>query len=419
MFIGTCFAQKPNISGVYQGFANCIGGRSEGVTIKIIHNPDNSLNIVFSTGSIGWYARDDNVAIRSTFRGLSENIILESPKLFNKLIINASDYKNSLKARFDSKCQEFYLERNSLLTKTLNSEIKKERELSKKNSEKTPVNINLNNLSGFWIMEREMRDDYRIIVENNNAWIQKTGSHGFLISLKPERVQPHDYNREMIVFRLDANQSGNAEFNKIGVVYYPERSSSSSILEHIDLFLQSWDGEWSSRSELRRPVVPSAETRVSGKEAFVYQDWQQRLYGENFQVNENEAHKRLKQTINELNKISGWRCLAQTDSLVAPGKVSTVVSEENGINRLYLIYSPSGNSSLIYETVPPKFTGLIVGSQYDYPLFLTFHRDFFKKNTIISLSLKPAITNPSSKEVPVTIYIFGRTPGDYGTGCRY
>lgn len=419
LLVGTCFAQKPNISGVYQGAVNCTGLRHEGVTLKIIHNPDNSLNVIFSTGSIGWYAEDYNVGIRSTFAGLSEDIILESPKLFNKLIINTSDYKKRLRARFDRRCQEFYLERNSILTKTLNSEIKKERKLSEKNKGKTPVNTSLNDLSGFWIMENGSRDDYRLIVEKNSAWIQKTGPNGFLISLKPESVQPHDYNREMVVFRLDENQVGNAEFNKIGVVYYPERASSSSILEHIDLFLQSWDGKWSSRSELRRPVVPLGETRVAGSEAFLYQDWQQRSNGENLQVNEGETYKRLKQTISELNKKSGWRCLAQTNSTVAPGKVSRIVSEENGINRMYLIYSPYGNSGLIYEVAPPKFAGLVDGSQYDYPLFFSFHRDFFKKDTVISLSLKPAITNPSSKEVPVTIYIFGRTPGDYGTGCSY
>lgn len=416
-------AETVDITGVYEGTNTC-GRSSSTLTVKIIHNPDNSVRVILSSASAGYTygRRGDGVGMRGSFQGLGNDMVFQSPKLWNKLVVNAAEYKKRLRVRLDERCGDIYLERNSELSKRLISDVKKERKETAKAIGKNPPGADISYLNGFWIMYDKGREDYRLIFENQGAWIQKTGSDGYYLALTPEIVEPKTVEDAKIIFRPASYEHRNVDFEKVSVVYKPARSSFYSPFENIQMSLLTLDGEWSPKVELRRPTTPEAgSVRVAGIEAFVYQDWQQRKYDGYYLVKDDEARKRLRQTIDALYENGGWRCLAQHTSLVSPGRVTNVAFGEGGVNRLYLIYSPYGNSGLIYETIPPKHYGVVEPTQYDYPLFMSSHRDLFQADTRFSFSLQPSFSKPflSSQEIPVTLFIFGRTFGDYGTGCEY
>lgn len=412
-------ADDLNITGLYEGSYAC-GGRSYQVSVRIVHQVDNSLRVVLSVSPDDYQLmrQSEPLGITGVFKSLETDIVLENRNLLNRLIINAAKYKKHIIVKLNDRCGVSELQRNTNVSKEMLEQIKKERkEISKARGQ--TANLDLRHLNGFW-MSKGGNADYRLVFENNNVSIQKMGMDGFMIPLAPMMVE-QNVPEAKTIFR-PAVAGNNIDFDRLGIIYKPATNSIYQPIELIELYFLTLGGKWSRKLELNRPTIPNTgPQRVFGDEAFVYQDWQHREHDGFYLVKDSLAEQRLRRTIDALYERGGWRCLAQSSTLVSPGRVAGLSFRESGTNTLYLIYSPYGNAGLLYTPVPTKYIGRVEGTSFDYPVFLTTDQVFPTVTTRFYFSLQPSFANPlfSSQEIPVTLFILGRTFGDYGTGCEY
>ncbi len=276
-------------------------------------------------------------------------------------------------------------------------------------------------LNGVWFGTRAARlsrtEDYCLIVENDKAWLQVMTDKTYVLSLAPEK-----HGQESMTFRVNSHDSQRMGFDKIQIAF---SDTARTRRERLLLVLLSQNARMGSTIILDRPVLLPSLPRMFRENApsrpFFYQDWQEREGSDSYSADAGEARKRLRKMISQLQADGGWRCLAQIHRSVRDKNPTKIVSEESAVNRLYLIYSPSGNSRLIYRlsSKPPMYAKP-EGRKYDYPFFISTPSGFFAGASEILLSLQPSPVDPiSSQEVPVTIFIFGSTIGDYGDGCSY
>lgn len=281
--------------------------------------------------------------------------------------------------------------------------------------------IDIRQLNGIWEGGRALRfnrtEDYRLIIEKNLAWLQILGEQNSLIPLSPARRE-----KEGLLFRLPDRNNHYLEFDAIRLMLADPSNSQSINWLILHFLLQN--KPIGSGIMMVRPEIPVSHSfRVfrekSSAPTFLYQDWQGRRMGSPSTADETEARNRLKQTLTKLRETGGWRCLAQVTRSVRDTRKIKIISGEQGINRLYLLYSPFANRQLAYglASTPPAYA-IVEGQTYDYPIFQSVHRTYFQSNTEIVFSLLPSLTTPLGKrEVTITVFILGRSPGDYGTGC--
>jgi hypothetical protein len=145
--------------------------------------------------------------------------------------------------------------------------------------------------------------------------------------------------------------------------------------------------------------------------AFAYDDWRARG-----SAGPADSVARLERMFGQLDGLGKWNCLAQQSLTLQPGKTATFKATEP-MNRLYVIYSPQAVPGLTYGVASqPPIMGLLRGRTYDYPLVLTNHSTFFASNTTLSFYVRPVAGAPTGP-VPLTVFIFGNSMGDYGNGC--
>lgn len=423
MCVWTCSAQDLGATGVYTGTFRC-DDQDLSYKLELINHPDDSVSATFYEFPSRTKMKDPVrvLEMKGAFqRRLSIELELSrvvsggpAPRWMDEMSIHfVGGIRVFFRKRSGSGCHELTLMPDAKLSSKFISEERKRRQKQDKAIAANPALADLSSFEGFWI-GRSGREHFRLIAEKKDLWLQDLRTND-LFSLKAEKSE-----NGILTFGLSYSTSRSPEFSKMMLAY--KRAGDLSPSEHIEMHLLGTNGRLSSRMELERPKeIAGSTARLSGRDAFIYKDWQDKSHDGYYLVNETQSNARLKQTIDKLYENNGWGCLAQQTVLVRPGAERVVRFEENGINRRYLIYSPFGNASLIYDPVPAKTFGYLDAKTYDYPVFETSHRDLFIKSTVIAFSVKPSFAVPlnSSQEIPVTIFIFGRTPGDYGTGCEY
>jgi|GEM_PF-3511483 len=403
----SALAQNPNITGVYSGQTSCLT-TNEPISIRIVHLPDNSLAITLVTGSTGWYAKNSSTTLQSSFQALTENIRLSSPELRHPLSLNVSNYKKQVSLELVGRCEPFYLRRNDDESKQLKADLKRNNDESK-SAQSSGLNVELSLLFGSWVMHNQ-RDLFQVIADKDGIYLRKLGAGGYVVRLEPSKRDAKSDPSQAYIFGPAGNALQKVNFIKVAI--QPDQRDASLSMRFRDL-----TGQWTSGLTLYRAAEPTEETRLFDSKSFIYSDWQKRKYDGYYLVDDEEAVRRLKKAIDSLYVDGGWRCLAQTSFTATPTEENSRIFGEQGADRMYLIYSPYGGG-LVYAT---PGLGRLYPTQYDYPIFITSHPTLFESNAWFGFQVIPPANaaTVSSSQIPITIFHFGRAPGDYGTGCAY
>lgn len=253
--------------------------------------------------------------------------------------------------------------------------------------------------------------DLRLMVNGEGAWLEIRNNRSE--STAQHRLTGTD--GQLYSFTLREPSSGDG-FK--GVTLQKDAADKSVLLR-----LQLTDGSWTNAISLSQPTLAAEPTRLyasglSSNPGFIYRDWQSRVEKEQHQIVLNGATERLQEAVEQLRIDGGWRCLARVDFVVSESRRHTFNGEgPPGIARLYLIYSPAGNNGLTYQVgrSPAGYTTLY-GEDTLYPLVLsdrgwTTHLGFYLRPTVLNRAY-------AVHAAPTTILVFGRMPGDYGSGCN-
>lgn len=147
---------------------------------------------------------------------------------------------------------------------------------------------------------------------------------------------------------------------------------------------------------------------------FVYSDWASRAASQADGVHLTEARTKLRQTVDALRSDGNWRCLAQQNITVMEGTPAEFTSEEV-TPRLYLIYSPTGFPGLTYRLGSSRPAYATVDGTENYP---TVASSGTRSQFRFWLKPRPDL-RASIPRAELTVYIFGRSLGDYGDGCEF
>lgn len=177
-------------------------------------------------------------------------------------------------------------------------------------------------------------------------------------------------------------------------------------------FLNATLGQAHTLTGPKRPYGGSAYLR--------YADWRTDAGGfGNMEVRREEADQRVALDIQRLQGLD-WKCLTQVHyNIPGHGSLDLTLDSPPGTPRLHLLYSRLPGPRIVYSASkePSGYLRYLNASEErNYPIIASENG----WTTKISLTTQPA---PGSLErldypIPVTVFIFGKTPGDYGTGCQ-
>ena len=171
----------------------------------------------------------------------------------------------------------------------------------------------------------------------------------------------------------------------------------------------------SKKLDAKNALRPGSQP-ISFSNSYAYFDWASNFPTGQFIFDENRAVQKLKSTIDKMYSIGRWKCLSQTKILVRSDSPSHFTLKSGTPRSLSLIFAPTGSHKLIYKV---SGYGKINGRDYDYPIF--YSTSPTNSSFRVTLFVKPNeySSNYNIDSLPVTIYTFGNSLGDYGSGCSY
>lgn len=171
---------------------------------------------------------------------------------------------------------------------------------------------------------------------------------------------------------------------------------------------------------LSQAQVLSASERTYGSSDFLrYADWRTSTdeSGE-LDVRREEADQRVAEDIQRLQE-GGWKCLSQIHrNIPEKGTLDLTLEASPGTPRLHLIYSRLPGPRIVYSAAkqPAGYLHFYRAKDRNYPVIVSENG----WTTRLTLTTQPAAGSLERlpRSIPVTVFIFGNTFGDYGDGCR-
>ncbi|MFS4455421.1 hypothetical protein [Maribacter sp. 2304DJ31-5] len=341
---------------------------------------------------------------------LLENQEIYSPKV-DKFDYNRVKYKQvkiPRKRGYNRKIVldncSFILSPDNKLTKKLDKTVLREAENELNQYSKEPLSgNNLKLFRGLWYSYKYLKSErisLKILVEDKAQWLKIDSKNGnkiyylTAVSGKPNEVifKTND-GKEFILHKSDNWRAP------------------------ITLASKSRVGREEFKVILQKPRVPKlSEQFLQKSNIYEYRDWQIGT-NDNYLIADGKTNKeRLNKTIDVLYNSGRWKCLSQTKIWVDPLKGYNLNFSTGISSSLHLIYAPTANGKILYTI---GGLGYANGVQYDFPVFKSSSVTADKFS--LRFEFKPNRYNPNfiNESVPVTIFSFGNSYGDYGPGCEY
>ncbi len=416
------------VTGVYQGAYKCSEQTVEWV-MEVVYRDTYKVDVLLKTygGSRGSLEQLTERKLQGDFLSRASKLLRVTHEEFAKSggsghNVKTLDFEYQKSGRDEllrcnlngSECRQIELKKDKKETAALRKRLEGEKKAFSDKLKSDPLAINLPYFEGDWHGLSQLygnkTQQLKIHIGKSASWLQiGEGDRYSFSALTPESGSVGEMvfliaDRQAMTIRKIKMTIRDLGYDKVINVYTSEAGDNFGYATRVRRTL-------TIGKERIKMMVGKYDPRT-----IRYSDWQSRpATGKSKTADPDE---RLKLLAARLNGVGRWKCLSQVEMMAFPGKITTFHGKEGGTT-LYVIYAPSGNDVLEFGlSTSNDSQKLLEGEDYDYPIVLTGGR--LSTNTTFTFELSHSAGGKAPENpVPVTVYMFGNSYGDYGSGCKF